>query len=246
MPKLFNARILILVPLIFCLTIQAAEESKLKSAPQNPQTPTQNAAAEQIPEPNFNWGIGMSLIDYSQESSSKITQLWTHLQAAGHYPLSAQLALEGRSSLGIFTLSKSGSNLGLRLFQLGTGLSVETWAQSEEGFVPTVGYQYESILNSEDLGFKNIHGPYADITYRLKTKNDHMLIMGLGYSFFATNSRLSTTNNELMFRAAYNWRKKTNKDMDLTLEGKLNRLSLRFNNGGVGVYIYEINLIKSF
>jgi hypothetical protein len=196
--------------------------------------------------PTYKVGPSFSVLDYKQTGLATTTQLWLGALGEGEYALSPDCGLNGKAGLGVLPISKSGTDFNLRHLEMSLGMMYQGWRIEEEGFFPSAGYQYETFINGDNFGFRNIHGPWASLDFRFQLAPKKRLGVELGASILSTDSGLSTTNQELSFRVSYHLKEVHEKISLLSLEAQVKRVSLKFVTGEVGAYFYSLNILASF
>lgn len=191
-------------------------------------------------------GTGLSVLDYKQTGFASTTQTWMHLKGEGSYALSESWSMDGKVGLGLLPLSKTGTSFNLRHLEMSLATSYNAFRVFDEGVFPSLGYQYQTLLNGDNYGFRNIHGPYAGLEFRIRTREKELLSIGSGYGLFQTDSSMSTTNNEFTFRASYTWKEWSEKIPTFKLQGEVKRYSLKFLSGEVGAYFYSFSALANF
>lgn len=116
----------------------------------------------------------------------------------------------------------------------------------EEGYFPSVAYQYETFLARENIGFEDIHGIMAFLDYKCRRCRSHLFEIGGGFGLFATDIGLSVQNTQVVVRSAYTFKSLSTNFQDLFIHGELRRYSLKFSNGGVGAYRYLIGVVLTY
>jgi len=196
--------------------------------------------------PTFKVGPNFSVLDYKQTGVASTTQVWLGALGEGEYALSPDWGLYGKAGLGLLPISKSGTDFNLRSLEMSLGMMYQGWQIKEEGIFPSAGYRYETFINGDNFGFRNIHGPWASLDFKLQLAPKKLLDVELGASILATDSGLSTTNQELSFKVGYHLKEVHEKISLLSLEAQVKRESLKFVTGEVGAYFYSLNVLASF
>jgi hypothetical protein len=196
--------------------------------------------------PIFKAGPSFSVLDYKQTGVATTTQLWLGARGEGEYALSSDWGLNGKAGLGLLPISKSGTDFNLRHLEMSLGMMYQGWRIEEEGFFPSAGYHYETFINGDNFGFRNIHGPWAALDFRFQLASKKLLDVELGASILATDSGLSTTNQELSFKLGYHLKEFHEKISLLSIEAQAKRVSLKFATGEVGAYFCSLNILASF
>ncbi|NBX93931.1 MAG: hypothetical protein EB078_07030 [Proteobacteria bacterium] len=196
--------------------------------------------------PNLKLGPSFSVLDYKQSGTSTTAQIWTSLRTEASYNVSPSWAIQGKGNIGLFPVSKGSSLFNLRYLELGLGASYMGGTKEGEGFFPSAGYQYQTFLNGDNFGFRNVHGPCGLLSLRLQVVPKRFLQVDMGVGLMNTDVSFSGTNNELSMRASYIWEEFHEKIPVLTLQGEIKRYSLEFIAGEVGAYFYSLTLLASF
>ncbi len=196
--------------------------------------------------PTYKLGPSFSVLDYKQTGVASTTQVWLSAIGEGEYALSSDWGLYGKAGLGLLPITKSGTYFNLRHLEMSLGASYQGWVVEEEGFFPSAGYHYETFINGDDFGFRNIHGLFGLLNLRLKTLPQQWIGFEMGVTVLNTDSGFSGTNNQLLVGASYSWDKFNEMISSLTLQGQLKYYSLKFGNGEVDANFYSLNILASF
>ena len=202
---------------------------------------------------SFSWassriqlGPSLTVIDYNQTGTEQTTQIWLGLEGQYQSDLSTDWKIDAIGKVGALPLSKTTSRYNLRAVSVAGQASYLGWNQSGEGIFPQLGYQYQTIINQDRFGYRNIHGPTVGLKLKFLKgeKNDLVIEQGLG--LLLTDSSISLGNSELLLKLSYGFTSLESWVSQLRLSLQASRLSLSFRDGEVGAYFYSFNISGSF
>lgn len=191
-------------------------------------------------------GSSFTVMDYNQTGTPQTTQVWLGVEGRYEHELSKdwQVGLQGR--MGVLPLSITGSRYSLRNASVSTELSYSGWTQSEEGVFPRLGYQYQTILNLNNYGYRNIHGPNLGVKFKFKKSDRNQVLLEQAVGLLLTDSAITLGNSELLFRVSYVMGGMTSWMSESMISFGVSRLSLAFKDGEVGSYSYSLQFSGTF
>lgn len=195
---------------------------------------------------HFQLGPSFTVMDYNQTGSKPTTQMWLGLD--GKYVIngSESWKIIALANLAALPLSKTGTPLNLRTLGGSVRSLYEGWNHEGEGVFPSFGYQYQTTINKDRFGYRNIHGPTLGAQLRFNRADKKQIGIEQSFGIFVTDSSFTLGNSELLLKIFYSLGGSEGWWSRAVFSLQASRLSLGFQDGEVGAYFYSLNLSGAF
>lgn len=149
-------------------------------------------------------GIGLLSLQQPQQARVETTQ-W--LLQAEYQRVSSALWTTGLAIQGFILPLKSSGTVGSpRYVKAGLDFGAQFSVGSQISLNPKLGFDYQSLITSSPVGYRNLMGPRLEVSSEMKTGSQSLLKAALLLNLFAPNLQGGLfTNYQWGVRAVYQW-----------------------------------------
>jgi hypothetical protein len=227
-----------------------AEEAKKSQEEEREVASVTNELQEQLPPRiplGFKFFQGVGAYTLTQTDLGTLSSLHLLLKADFEKDLNEDFLARITTESFLVPLSVSGVSTAPTLIKVGLEWGMKVSIGDNLKLVPSVGFNYQSLLTSGGFGYRDLMGPRLKLEQEYRVSENRVLYGGLSFHFFGSDTAILTPSNyELGIRIYQEWKNFSRFFPSFFVGGEYSRLSLTFSNADLSSSLYSGFLGVSF